>query len=257
VDERSASAVGARVGDLRSNGVGAAAADSDVSGAEADDETRRPVVVDGELVEGTAGGRTAARTDHAEDAAGIDEEAVLTHRGRRRPAEPEVELTDADLSFAERRRGRGAYDPMADREAAEQRAHARQRTVLILVALSVVTVIAALLTVPAVWWFAGGSVLLLAAYLTYLRRQVKLEESLRRRRVERMRRARLGVESREDDELSVVPPRLRRPGAVVLEIDDEDPAFDVLDTFDDHLDSDPGHHDHRRRQHAPLRRAVG
>lgn len=257
VDERSASAVGARVGDLRSNGVGAAAADSDVSGAEADDETRRPVVVDGELVEGTAGGRTAARTDHAEDAAGIDEEAVLTHRGRRRPAEPEVELTDADLSFAERRRGRGAYDPMADREAAEQRAHARQRTALILVALSVVTVIAALLTVPAVWWFAGGSVLLLAAYLTYLRRQVKLEESLRRRRIERMRRARLGVESREDDELSVVPPRLRRPGAVVLEIDDEDPAFDVLDTFDDHLDSDPGHHDHRRRQHAPLRRAVG
>ncbi|MEB8324461.1 hypothetical protein NGF75_00455 [Dietzia kunjamensis] len=262
VDERSASAVGARVGDLRpgggaASGAGAAAADSDVSGAEADDETRRPVVVDGELVEGTAGERTAARTDHAEDAAGIDEEAVLTHRGRRRPAEPEVELTDADLSFAERRRGRGAYDPMADREAAEQRAHARQRTALILVALSVVTVIAALLTVPAVWWFAGGSVLLLAAYLTYLRRQVKLEESLRRRRIERMRRARLGVESREDDELSVVPPRLRRPGAVVLEIDDEDPAFDVLDTFDDHLDSDPGHHDHRRRQHAPLRRAVG
>ncbi|WP_404850348.1 gephyrin-like molybdotransferase receptor GlpR [Dietzia kunjamensis] len=262
VDERSASAVGARVGDLRSgggaaSGVGAAAADSDVSGAVADDEMRHAVVVDGELVEGTAGERTAARTDHAEDAAGIDEEAVLTHRGRRRPAEPEVELTDADLSFAERRRGRGAYDPMADREAAEQRAHARQRTALILVALSVVTVIAALLTVPAVWWFAGGSVLLLAAYLTYLRRQVKLEESLRRRRVERMRRARLGVESREDDELSVVPPRLRRPGAVVLEIDDEDPAFDVLDTFDDHLDSDPGHHDHRRRQHVPLRRAVG
>ncbi|MGX1598515.1 divisome protein SepX/GlpR [Dietzia maris] len=262
VDERSASAVGARVGDLRpgggaASGVGAAAADSDVSGAEADDEIPQAVVVDGELVEGTAGERTAARTDHAEDAAGIDEEAVLTHRGRRRPAEPEVELTDADLSFAERRRGRGAYDPMADREAAEQRAHARQRTALILVALSVVTVIAALLTVPAVWWFAGGSVLLLAAYLIYLRRQVKLEESLRRRRVERMRRARLGVESREDDELSVVPPRLRRPGAVVLEIDDEDPAFDVLDTFDDHLDSDPGHHDHRRRQHAPLRRAVG
>ena len=262
VDERSASAVGARVGDLRpgggaASGVGAAAADSDVSGAEADDEIPQAVVVDGELVEGTAGERTAARTDHAEDAAGIDEEAVLTHRGRRRPAEPEVELTDADLSFAERRRGRGAYDPMADREAAEQRAHARQRTALILVALSVVTVIAALLTVPAVWWFAGGSVLLLAAYLTYLRRQVKLEESLRRRRIERMRRARLGVESREDDELSVVPPRLRRPGAVVLEIDDEDPAFDVLDTFDDHLDSDPGHHDHRRRQHAPLRRAVG
>ncbi|MBP0656507.1 hypothetical protein J8J20_21790, partial [Mycobacterium tuberculosis] len=92
------------------------------------DETRRPNVVDGELVETPAGERTSSRADHAEDAAGIDAEAVLVHRGRRRPAEPEVELTDADLDFAERRRGRGAYDPMADRQAAEQRAHARQRT---------------------------------------------------------------------------------------------------------------------------------
>ena len=123
--------------------------------------------------------------------------------------------------------------------------------------LSVVAVVLALLTVPAVWWFAGGSVLLLAAYLMYLRRQVKLEESLRRRRIERMRRARLGVESREDDELSIVPPRLRRPGAVVLEIDDEDPAFDVLDTHREDLDTDPGHHDQRRRHREPLRRAVG
>ncbi|MET3861315.1 flagellar basal body-associated protein FliL [Dietzia sp. 2505] len=225
------------------------------------DETRRPNVVDGEVIESPAGERTSSRADHAEDAAGIDAEAVLVHRGRRRPAEPEVELTDADLDFAERRRGRGAYDPMADRQAAEQRAHARQRTALILVALAVVAVIAALVTVPAVWWFAGGAVLLLASYLTYLRRQVRLEESLRRRRVERMRRARLGVESREDDELSVVPPRLRRPGAVVLEVDDEDPAFDMLDTFDREQETDPGRRthgpDHRTAHREPLRRAVG
>ena len=247
VSERSASAVAAEVGDVR----------VDDAGVDADEDARRPVVVDGELVERSAGERSAGSTGHAEDAAGIDEEAVLTHRGRRRPAEPEVELTDADLDFAERRRGRGAYDPMADRQAAEQRAHARQRTALILVGLSVVAVVLALLTVPAVWWFAGGSVLLLAAYLTYLRRQVKLEESLRRRRIERMRRARLGVESREDDELSIVPPRLRRPGAVVLEIDDEDPAFDVLDTYREDLDTDPGHHDQRRHHREPLRRAVG
>ena len=207
----------------------------------------RPEVVDGELVE-RAAERYSAQDDHAEDAAGIDAEAVHVHRGRRRPVEPEVELTDADLDFAERRRGRGAYDPMADREAAEQRAHARQRTALILVALSVVAVLAALLTVPAVWWFAGGAVLLLASYLTYLRRQVRLEDSLRRRRVERMRRARLGVESREDDELSVVPPRLRRPGAVVLEVDDEDPAFDTLDTFEHDRGTDPGRNDRRHDQ---------
>lgn len=230
-----------------------------LDGVDDDADTDGSVVVDGELVERPAGPRRVA--EHAEDAAGIDAEAALVHRGRRRQAEPEVELTDADLDFAERRRGRGAYDPMADRQAAEQRAHARQRTALILVAVTVVAVIASLLTVSAVWWFAGGAGLLLASYLTYLRRQVRLEESLRRRRVERMRRARLGVESREDDELSVVPPRLRRPGAVVLEVDDEDPAFDMLDTYDGELDTDPGQHDrrhHGRREfhREPLRRAV-
>ncbi|MFN3601920.1 MAG: gephyrin-like molybdotransferase receptor GlpR [Dietzia sp.] len=238
----------------------AAFAAGDGSGVGSVEEIRRPNVVDGELVETPAGDRTT-RADHAEDAAGIDAEAVLVHRGRRRHAEPEVELTDADLDFAERRRGRGAYDPMADRQAAEQRAHARQRTAIILVALAVVAVVAALLTVPAVWWFAGGAVLLLASYLTYLRRQVRLEESLRRRRVERMRRARLGVESREDDELSVVPPRLRRPGAVVLEVDDEDPAFDMLDTVDREQDTDPGRQQRgpgqRTAHREPLRRAVG
>lgn len=273
VDERTASAVAVGVGTagVRHAEVGSAGArtagvrtararsieDVDLVEDLGTPESARPEVVDGELLERPVARPAAAPADHEEDAAGIDAEAVHLHRGRRRVVEPEVELTDADLDFAERRRGRGAYDPMADRQAAEQRAHARQRTALILVALSVVAVIAALLTVPAVWWFAGGAVMLLAAYLTYLRRQVRLEESLRRRRIERMRRARLGVESREDDELSVVPPRLRRPGAVVLEIDDEDPAFDMLDTFDRDLDSDPGHHDRRQSHREPLRRAVG
>lgn len=255
-------------------GAGAAADHDDrvtdlgVTAADADpvEEVRAPYVVDGELVERPAVEREAEPVDHSEDAAGIDEEAALLHRGRRRHHEPEVELTDADIDFAERRRGRGAYDPMADREAAEQRAHARQRTALILVAVAAVSVVAALLGLPGGWWVAGGAAVLLAAYLTYLRRQVRLEESLRRRRVERMRRARLGVESREDAELSVVPPRLRRPGAVVLEVDDEDPAFDVLDLHHDELDTDPGRHDRpapRRPEHREplrresLRRAVG
>jgi len=44
-----------------------------------------------------------------------------------------------------------------------------------------------------------------------------------------MARARLGVENTQDSEYEVVPSRLRRPGAVVLEIDDEDPIFEHLD----------------------------
>lgn len=257
VSEDSASAVAARVGPIDEVRV---AVDDVVDDADAEElaheDADGPVVVDGELVERSTRRKVADEVGHAEDAAGIDEEATFLHRARRRHVEPEVELTDADLDFAERRRGRGAYDPMADREAAEKRAHARQRTALILVGLSVLAVVVAALTTPAAWWFAGGAVLLLAAYLTYLRRQVRLEESLRRRRLERMRRARLGVESREDDELSVVPPRLRRPGAVVLEVDDEDPAFDMLDPYYEELDTDPGHDD-RRHHREPLRRAVG
>jgi hypothetical protein len=37
------------------------------------------------------------------------------------------------------------------------------------------------------------------------------------------------VENTYDREYDVVPSRLRRPGAVVLEIDDEDPIFEHLD----------------------------
>ncbi|MGH7043048.1 MAG: hypothetical protein ACREFY_13075, partial [Acetobacteraceae bacterium] len=44
-----------------------------------------------------------------------------------------------------------------------------------------------------------------------------------------MSRSRLGVENTHDWEFDVVPARLRRPGAVVLEIDDEDPIFEHLD----------------------------
>ena len=82
---------------------------------------------------------------------------------------------------------------------------------------------------PVAWWACGsvGAVTLL--YLGYLRRQTRIEERLRRRRLQRMARSRLGVENTDDREFDVVPSRLRRPGAVVLEIDDEDPIFEHLD----------------------------
>jgi hypothetical protein len=53
-----------------------------------------------------------------------------------------------------------------------------------------------------------------------------------------MARSRLGVENTEDHEFDVVPSRLRRPGAAVLDIDDEDPIFEHLDevSFARHFD---------------------
>ena len=67
------------------------------------------------------------------------------------------------------------------------------------------------------------------AYLGYLRKQTRIEERVRRRRMQRMARSQLGVENTYDRKYDVVPSRLRRPGAVVLEIDDEDPIFEHLD----------------------------
>ena len=82
---------------------------------------------------------------------------------------------------------------------------------------------------PSAWWVCGSATGVTLVYLAYLRRQTRIEEKVRRRRMQRMARARMGVENAYDRDYDVVPSRLRRPGAVVLEIDDEDPIFEHLD----------------------------
>ena len=79
------------------------------------------------------------------------------------------------------------------------------------------------------WWACAVISATTLVYLAYLRRQTRIEEQLRRRRAHRMMRSRHGVESTHDEEFDVVPSRLRRPGAVVLDIDDEDPIFEHLE----------------------------
>jgi hypothetical protein len=90
------------------------------------------------------------------------------------------------------RPGRGGYDPQAAAMAARARYAFRQRVVLFLLILAVGSAVAAYLTVPQLWWAHGGVDVLLVGYLTYLRRQVRVEEAIRRRRsarVEATRRA--------------------------------------------------------------------
>jgi hypothetical protein len=82
---------------------------------------------------------------------------------------------------------------------------------------------------PVLWWPFGVLAGVTLFYLGYLRRQTRIEERLRRRRMQRMARSRYGVENTQDSEFNVTPSRLRRPGSVVLEIDDEDPIFEHLD----------------------------
>jgi hypothetical protein len=105
----------------------------------------------------------------------------------------------------------------------------RKRVLLTMAALLVFSAAAAFLLTPSAWYLCAVVGAITLVYLAYLRRQTRIEERLRRRRQQRVARSRLGVENTHDTDLDVVPARLRQPGAAVLEIDDEDPAFEHLD----------------------------
>ena len=105
----------------------------------------------------------------------------------------------------------------------------RTRALITMAVLLIASAAAAFLWTPTAWYACATLAVITLLYLAYLRRQTRIEERLRRRRMQRVARARLGVENTDDHELDVVPARLRRPGAAVLEIDDEDPVFEHLD----------------------------
>ena len=147
--------------------------------------------------------------------------------------------------FVPVRRGRGGFDPEADAIAREARYAFRQRTLLGLAFVAILSGALALIISPMVWWLFALTVCGLGGYMAYLRRQVRIEQEIRRRRTERLNRSRLGVESHTDEELRLIPARLRRPGAVVLEVDDEDPVFDHLDHYEEEI------------RHTEMRRASG
>jgi hypothetical protein len=140
---------------------------------------------------------------------------------------PVAEESPASVTHAFARRHR--YDAQAG-AALLARKYAFRKKVLMVMALALVgsAAIAFLLT-PAAWWFCGSAAAVTVLYLGYLRKQTRIEERVHRRRMQRMARSQLGVENTHDREFDVVPARLRRPGAVVLDIDDEDPIFEHLD----------------------------
>jgi hypothetical protein len=185
----------------------------------------------GEDTEGTAESDTdavesAESADSAESAADAEDgdqyEYVDDTSGI-----PVAEETPATVPHAFSRRHR--YD--AETAAAiSARKYAFRKRVLMVMALALVgSAATAFLLTPGAWWICGSTAAVTVLYLGYLRRQTRIEERVQRRRMQRMTRSRLGVESAYDREFDVVPSRLRRPGAVVLEIDDEDPTFEHLD----------------------------
>jgi hypothetical protein len=150
-------------------------------------------------------------------------EYVDDSSGLEAPSDADLQIADS-ISAARRRRSEARA---ATIDARKYKFRKRMLTVLTLAAVA--AGVAAVTLTPVAWWACGsiGAVTLL--YLAYLRRQTRIEERLRRRRAQRIARSRLGVENTDDHEFDVVPSRLRRPGSVVLEIDDEDPIFEHLD----------------------------
>ena len=134
------------------------------------------------------------------------------------------ELTPEEIEFAKSRRGRGGYDPEADKKHSADRYQRRRSTVLGLVVAVVVTIVPAGLIGGWMWAAPAIALGMTIIYLIALRAQVRDEERLRHKRVHQLRRTRAGVRNSMDRELGI-PHRLRRPGAVVLETDDDSPDF--------------------------------
>ncbi len=157
--------------------------------------------------------------EYVADSSGLEPEA------EDEPAdEDQAEAPVASLSATRQRR----FESKTAADVSARKFQFRKRVLAVLAVTLLFSAAAALLVTPSAWWVCGGAGTLTVLYLAYLRRQTRIEEQLRRRRAQRMARSRLGVENTEDHKLDVVPARLRRPGAVVLDIDDEDPIFEHL-----------------------------
>jgi len=191
--------------------VGASAEASD-SGAEGVDED----VVVGET-ESDAEADQDDRYEYVEDSSGLE------------PEEDADEDEDSREFVAPGRSRRRRFDTKTAAEVSARKYTFRKRVLMLMAVFLVGSATTAFEVSRTAWWVCGSATAFTLLYLVYLRRQTRIEERVRRRRMQRMARARLGVENTYDREYDVVPSRLRRPGAVVLEIDDEDPIFEHLD----------------------------
>jgi hypothetical protein len=168
-------------------------------------------------------------SDESEDAYesdGTDDEYeyVADSSGLEAPSDTDVQLAES-ISAARRRR----YESKTAAAVTVRKYKFRKRMLTVMTLATIASAVAAYTVAPGAWWVCGSVGAMTVLYLAYLRRQTRIEERLRRRRAQRIARARLGVENTDDREFAVVPSRLRRPGSVVLEIDDEDPIFEHLD----------------------------
>lgn len=158
--------------------------------------------------------------------------------------EAPAELDEADIAFAESRRGRGGWDPQRDAARRADRQQRRQRTLLALLASCVITFVAAVVAGGWVWALPAIAVALTAWFMVVLRRTVKQERALRARRMQQLRRARLGVDTAERP--APAARERRRAGSIILDLDDTSPDFDHLPRYRQPEPDHASHRDERR-----------
>lgn len=139
------------------------------------------------------------------------------------------DVDEATLTRASR--GRGGWTPEAEKQARAERLRRRERTLLGLITITGVAFIWALISGGWVWLAPLTGAALLLWYMSALRSLVTQERALRERRLRQLRRARLGVVSSEGD--APLPAHMRRPGAVIVELDDESADFANLPEYHD------------------------
>jgi hypothetical protein len=143
---------------------------------------------------------TADREDDGYDEHGYDEHGYDDGYG------PEDDLGDeapgpydvADHHARSYRPGRGGFDADAAAAAAHTRYAFRQRVAVGLVAVAVLSLLAALVVTPTLWWLHVATDLGLVGYLVFLRRQTRIEDEVRRRRLARLTGERRALEARQE-----------------------------------------------------------
>ena len=186
--------------------------------------------------ESALAGRVLRRPDRSPAAHQCDQEVPMIP-GRVVQREPAVD---------ERRyrAGRGGYDPEVAAQLAQAKYVFRQRVVLGLVIGSLATVVLAFTMSTLLWWGHAGFDAATIVYLSYLRRQVRIEEEVRQRRAARLAGSRprvsVATEVASDgvhDEEPIREPTVGQPAAespamhptaVAVDCDDEDPIFEEL-----------------------------
>ena len=182
-------------------------------------------------------------------------ESALASRVLHRPVPPRVvhehgqQVRMIDERIAQResildehryRSGRGGYDPEVAAQLAREKYAFRQRVVLGLAVAAVASLVLAYTALSLLWWVHVALDLALVGYLGYLRRQVRIEDEVRRRRAARAAGSRTSAPIPPDvaagghrtgepvQEPSAAPSSVPQHTAVALDLDDEDPTFDEL-----------------------------